>query len=100
MSVNAGGDFCFVRLDKELSSLASRFLFQLILQRQTDKHQKLELGPAIRETLKNVYTCCNYCSNLMALLRALKLRSKHTFVCSECSLNYLRLSFMFLKYKF
>ena len=83
-SANEGGDFCFVRLDEELSSLASRFLFQLILQRQTDKQHKLGPGPAICETFKNVYTWCNYCYNLMALLCALKLRSKHTFVCSEC----------------
>lgn len=34
-----GDGFCFVKLDMELSSLASRFLFQLILQRQTQTSQ-------------------------------------------------------------
>lgn len=29
-------DFCFVKLDKELNNFASRFLLQLIIQRQTN----------------------------------------------------------------
>lgn len=51
---------------------------------ETDKHLKLELGLVIHEIFKNVYAWCNYCYNLTGLFCALKLRSKHTFVCSEC----------------
>lgn len=73
-SANGGDDFCEVRQGVKLFFFffgVELFGFRMTISvdsSETDKHHKLELGPVIHEILKNVYTWCNHCYNLMVLL--------------------------------